>query len=254
MQYVIYIIAGLGAGIVTGLAGLSAASVISPILITLLDFDPFMAIGISLASDVLASALSAATYAKNKNIDIKGGMWLLLPAMVLTIAGCYLGYSVGSTALGVVSCVFPVFLGLRFVLARENKPLPFADQLTPRARHGLAILSGAVVGTICGFSGAGGGMMMLMLLTMLLRYELKTAVGTSVFIMMFLALVGAVAHFGMVGSVDWSAMLFCALSALAGAYAAAKFANRADPKLLHRVIGLCLMALGLFLTLFKFVL
>ena len=94
MSYLIYTIAGLGAGIVTGLAGLSAASVISPILITLLNFDPFMAIGISLSSDVLASALSAATYAKNKHIDVKGGLWLLLPAMVLTVVGCFLGYSI----------------------------------------------------------------------------------------------------------------------------------------------------------------
>ena len=94
MAYLIYMIAGLGAGVVTGLAGLSAASVISPILITLLGFDPFMAIGISLASDVLASALSAATYAKNGHMDVKGGLWLLLPAMVLTVFGCILGYSV----------------------------------------------------------------------------------------------------------------------------------------------------------------
>ena len=82
LDLIVYIIAGLGAGIVTGLAGLSAAAVISPILITVLNFEPFVAIGISLSSDVLASALSAATYAKNKHIDVKGGLWLLLPAMV----------------------------------------------------------------------------------------------------------------------------------------------------------------------------
>ena len=67
----IYIIAGLGAGIGTGLAGLSAAAVISPMLITFLGFKAYEAVGISLASDVLASAVSAYTYGKNKNIDIK---------------------------------------------------------------------------------------------------------------------------------------------------------------------------------------
>ena len=55
--YFIYIIAGMGAGIGTGLAGLSAAAVISPMLITFLGFDPYEAVGISLASDVLASAI-----------------------------------------------------------------------------------------------------------------------------------------------------------------------------------------------------
>ena len=52
----IYILAGLGAGVGTGLAGLSAAAVISPMLITFLGFPAYEAVGISLASDVLASA------------------------------------------------------------------------------------------------------------------------------------------------------------------------------------------------------
>ena len=254
MSYLIYIIAGLGAGIVTGLAGLSAASVISPILITLLNFNPFMAIGVSLSSDVLASALSAATYAKNKHIDIKGGLWLLIPAMVLTVAGCFLGYSISSTALGMVSCIFPLGLGAKFLIAKETKPFPFVERVSLRTRRILSILSGAVVGVICGFSGAGGGMMMLFLLTSLLSYELKTAVGTSVFIMTFLALVGAIPHFTMLGDINWTAMIVCALSALVGAYFSAIFANKAKPKVLDRVIGACLMLLGVFLTLFKFVL
>ena len=115
-----------------------------------------------------------------------------------------------------------------------------------RTRHLLSILSGAVVGTICGFSGAGGGMMMLFLLTSLLSYELKTAVGTSVFIMTFLALVGAISHFTMLGEINWTALVICALSALLGAWLASRFANRATPRLLNRVIGACLVLLGAF--------
>ena len=65
------LIGGLGAGIGTGLAGLSAAAVISPMLITFLGMPAYQAVGIALASDVLASAVSAYTYGKNKNLDIK---------------------------------------------------------------------------------------------------------------------------------------------------------------------------------------
>lgn len=96
--------------------------------------------------------------------------------------------------------------------------------------------------------------MMLFLLTALLGYELKTAVGTSVFIMMFLALIGAITHFSMAGTIHWPAMIVCAISALVGALGASLFANEVNPKLLKQVIGACLMALGIFLTLFKFVL
>lgn len=62
-------LAGCGAGLGTGFAGLSAAAVISPLLITCLKMEPYSAVGIALASDVLASAVSAYTYKKNKNLD-----------------------------------------------------------------------------------------------------------------------------------------------------------------------------------------
>ena len=64
------ILAGLGAGLGTGFAGMSAAAVISPMLISFLKMDPYMAVGIALSSDVLASAISAYTYGKNKNLDM----------------------------------------------------------------------------------------------------------------------------------------------------------------------------------------
>ena len=63
--------AGMGAGLGTGFAGMSAAAVISPMLITFLGMDPYLAVGIALSSDVLASAVSAYTYGKNKNLDIQ---------------------------------------------------------------------------------------------------------------------------------------------------------------------------------------
>ena len=71
--YFVYICAGLGAGIVTGLAGLSAAVVITPMLVSLCGWASYDAVTVALASDVLASMLSAYTYYKNKNIDIKRG-------------------------------------------------------------------------------------------------------------------------------------------------------------------------------------
>ena len=78
IKFIVCLVAGIGAGLGTGFAGMSAAAVISPMLITFLDMDPYMAVGIALASDVLASAASAYTYGKNKNIDIKNGIVMMI--------------------------------------------------------------------------------------------------------------------------------------------------------------------------------
>ena len=85
------IIAGLGAGIVTGLAGLSAAVVITPILVSMGGMDSYDVVAVALASDVLASALSAYTYYRNKNIDIRRGLIILGPAIVFSVIGSYIG-------------------------------------------------------------------------------------------------------------------------------------------------------------------
>ena len=57
LTFIVCLFAGLGAGLGTGLAGMSAAAVISPMLITFLSMEPYQAIGIALASDVLAGKI-----------------------------------------------------------------------------------------------------------------------------------------------------------------------------------------------------
>ena len=82
--------AGMGAGLGTGFAGMSAAAVISPMLITFLGMDPYMAVGIALSSDVLASAVSAYTYHKNKNLDVKNGLIMMASVLGFTVVGSWL--------------------------------------------------------------------------------------------------------------------------------------------------------------------
>ena len=88
-QLIVCIVAGLGAGLGTGLAGLSAAAVVSPMLITFLHMPAYQAIGIALASDVLASGVSAWTYKKNKNIDIRHGVIMLISVLIFTLVGSF---------------------------------------------------------------------------------------------------------------------------------------------------------------------
>ena len=78
-------IAGIGAGLGTGFAGMSAAAVISPMLITFLGLPAYEAVGIALASDILASAVSAYTYGKNKNLDIKNGLVMMAAVLLFTL-------------------------------------------------------------------------------------------------------------------------------------------------------------------------
>ncbi|MBP3326561.1 MAG: sulfite exporter TauE/SafE family protein [Coprococcus sp.] len=244
-QFMICFIAGIGAGLGTGFAGMSAAAVISPMLITFLGIPAYEAVGIALASDVLASAISAYTYGKNKNIDIRNGIIMMITVLVFTLFGSFLASLVPNTTMGSFSVFMTLLLGIKFIVKPVMTTKEAMESVSRKKRIIQSIISGIIVGFICGFIGAGGGMMMLLILTSVLGYELKTAVGTSVFIMSFTAFTGAVSHFVIGGFPDLWCLLFCVASTLLWARIAAKFANKASAITLNRATGVVLAVLGI---------
>ena len=244
LKVIICILAGLGAGVGTGFAGMSAAAVISPMLIAFLHMDPYMAVGIALASDVLASAASAVTYARNRNLDIKNGVIMMVSVLAFTLVGSGVASLIPQTTMGSFSVFMTLLLGIKFIVKPVMAPKQRFAQATGRQKAVRSIIGGSVVGFICGFIGAGGGMMMLLVLTSILGYELKTAVGTSVFIMSATALTGSVSHFVIGGMPDVEALILCVISTLAFAQISSFFANKASSKVLNRVTGGILVALG----------
>ena len=252
-KILICLIAGVGAGFGTGLAGLSAAAVISPMLITFLGVNPYEAVGIALASDVLASAASAYTYGKNKNIDIKNGVVMLISVLVFTLLGSYLASFLPQATMGGFSMFMTLFVGLKFIFRPVLEAKASNKERTRTKAIIQPIVSGAVIGMICGVVGAGGGMMMLMILVSVLGYELKSAVGTSVFIMTFTALTGSVSHFAIGGGIsDISILFFCVTFTLIAALLTSKFANKASEKTMNRALGIGLTILGIVMIVMNF--
>ena len=236
--------AGLGAGLGTGFAGMSAAAVITPMLVTFLGMKPYDAVGIALASDVLASAVSAYTYGKNKNLDVKNGLVMMAAVLVFTMIGSYISSLVSSSTMGNFSVFMTMLLGIKFIVKPVMTTKESMGQVSAKKRFVQSLICGSLIGFICGFVGAGGGMMMLLILTSVLGYELKTAVGTSVFIMSFTAFTGSFSHFLIGGAPNWLVLLLCVFFTLLWARIAARIANKADAKFLNRATGIILILLG----------
>lgn len=244
IKVLVCFIAGAGAGIGTGFAGMSAAAIVSPLLITFLNIPAYTAVGIGLASDVLASAVSAYTYKKNKNIDIKNGLIMMLCVLSFTLVGSYVSSLLPNAVMGNFSVFMTILLGVRFLVKPVMTTKASMDNEPKKTRIIKSVIGGILIGFICGFVGAGGGMMMLLVLTSFLGYELKCAVGTSVFIMTFTALTGAVSHFSIGELPDVSTLVLCMIFTLIWARIAAVIANKAKPVTLNRVTGIVLISLG----------
>lgn len=248
MLYLIYVIAGLGAGVVTGLAGLSAAVIITPLLVSLCGWASYDAVTVALASDVLASLLSAYTYYKNKNIDMKHGGMVTLTAFLGTVIGSYCGYLFSQSnpdGLGYLSMITTAALGVKFLVKPMNSGADsMANLRNSKKKVVSAVVMGAVIGWVCGFTGSGGGVLMLMVFSLVLGYNLKIAVGTSTMVMSLVALTGTISHISMGAQIFPLPMAVVMLSCLLGAWGAAKFANKCEIKRLNKIVGVVLLVLG----------
>lgn len=112
----------------------------------------------------------------------------MISVLCFTTVGSYVASIVPKTTMGNFSVFMTLLLGIKFIIKPVVKPKKRFESATVKQKAIRSVICGSLVGFICGFVGAGGGMMMLLVLTSVLGYELKTAVGTSVFIMSATAL------------------------------------------------------------------
>ncbi len=262
MEYFWYIIAALGAGIGTGLSGLSAATVMVPILIVLCpsfagETGAYQATAIALASDILGSAITAYTYAKHKNIDLRRGWIMMLCILVMCTVGSYVAFLVGNVVLGSFTLFLTFCIGIRFLI----KPDTSRDGQVDRGKQldwkgvAVSVFFGLTIGFGTGFVGTGGGMMMLIVFTAFLGMELKTAVGTSTFIMTFTALIASVSHMLIHPAIVMEkrdVMLICIAVATMASLLSARFANRVKSRTVGLVTGAVLTVLGAAMLILNF--
>lgn len=254
MEYVWYMIAAIGAGIGTGLAGLSAATVMVPILIVLCpsfsgETGAYQATAIALASDILGSAVTTMTYAKHRNIDLRRGWIMLTCILLMSTVGSYAAWLAGNVVLGSFTLFLTFFIGIRFLVKPDTsrKNTAGVGEKLDWKDVAVSLFFGLTIGFGTGFVGTGGGMMMLVVFTAFLRMELKTAVGTSTFIMTFTALIASASHILIHPEIimeRWNVMLICICAATAASLISARFANRVENRTVGRVTGVVLTLLG----------
>jgi len=178
-------------------------------------------------------------------IDIKNGIIMMISVLTFTVVGSYIASLLPAATMGSFSVFMTFLLGIKFIVRPVMTTKEAMQGVSAKKRAIQSMVCGIMIGLICGFVGAGGGMMMLLILTSVLGYELKTAVGTSVFIMAFTAFTGAVSHFMIVGAPDWTVFILCVVFTLIWARIAARFANKATPETLNRATGVILVILGI---------
>ena len=228
-------------------------NVMVPILIVLCpsfsgETGAYQATAIALASDILGSTVTTITYGKHKNIDLKRGWIMLTCILIMSTAGSYAAWLAGNVVLGSFTLFLTFFIGIRFLIKPDTSRENTVGKGEKLDWKGVAIspFFGLTIGFGTGFVGTGGGMMMLVVFTAFLGMELKTAVGTSTFIMTFTALIASVSHIIIHPAIileRWDVLLICIVVATAASLVSAQFANRVKSRTVGLVTGIVLTVL-----------
>lgn len=246
MMYLLYIAAGLAGGILIGMAGLTAAMVLTPILCGACGWVGYDAVTMSLVANVPSAIITSYTYHKNGNIDMKRGFSVALASFAGAVVGSYLGYlfsMVSENGVSYVVIVMNLLLALKYLLPSREKKETITEQRQKKEQKKmlLAMVLGFLIGVECGFMGSAGGVLMLMVLTIVLGMDTKMAVGTSSLVMTLVALTGAVSHLMMGAKIEVLPGIIITLACTVGAIVSARFANRVEERILSKAAGVVLI-------------
>lgn len=109
----------------------------------------------------------------------------------------------------------------------------------------LALLIGLVGGVTSGLFGVGGGIVMVPAMYYLLKVDIKTAVGTSLVVIIPTALTGAYKH-SQLGNIDWRLAGWLVPLAVVGGFAGAWLTGPIQADVLRRLFGGLLVLGGVY--------
>jgi len=246
MQYGLILLTGCVAGIVTGLIGASGVMIIVPALV-LLGYSTVDAIGASLFIDTIASLVVAWTYYQNKNLKLKNGVYIAIGSIIGAQIGSLLSPAIPEIGL---SSGFSIFLLISAVIfwIRGGKSNKFIEEKTTSTGESSilkflrshvvisGLFLGILVGIISGLLGAGGGVMILLILVFVMQYHMHEGIGTSTLIMAFTAASGALGH-AFSSNLPLKAALFGSAGTFIGGRLSARFANKVNENVLSKIVG-----------------
>ncbi|MGZ8625948.1 MAG: sulfite exporter TauE/SafE family protein [Actinomycetota bacterium] len=238
-QWIVGVLVGFGAGILSGLFGVGGGVVTTPAVNVLLGGTAIQAVATPLPVIFPTSLVGAYTYLKAGEASLRAARWAAGPGMVGSAAGAYLTEFVNAHVLLIATAALLAWTAAQVILGRQPaRPWKLGE--TPGWKYAAI---GLVAGLVSGLLGVGGGIIMVPAFTVWLGMPLKRALGTSLVVIGALVVPGTLVHWWL-GNIDWAIFLALAIGVMPGARIGARLALGAGERMLRITVGLFLFAIA----------
>lgn len=257
-EVIVLALIGFIAGIASGMFGIGGGAIIVPALVILLGYSQVAANGTSLVALLLPVGIFACiTY-------YRAGK--LIPRIALACAaGLVLGFWFGARiALGLDARLLEVLYGLfllynfwrsaaprQWIAELRGQELPKKTNTTPiypledyRVLL-ICIVVGAVAGVMGGMFGIGGGVIIVVALDVLLKFDQKLATGTSLGALLLPVGLPAVLEYYAQGQLNIASGVPLALTLVVGSIIGANVALGLSDKTIKRIYGIFLLLVAI---------
>lgn len=240
-----------------GLTGIGAVLIV-PALIHFLGLPPINAVGTSLVYAMVARIGGTIYHFRMKTIRLRRALYflagsipgvLLSSKLIIAFVNIYgapsvnhalrlvIGVILALAAVMMLSQLFTLNKDERFNSINESQVLPI-----PVVKKIGAVVLGFVLGVLMGTTSVGGGVLIIPILLIFLDASVQQAIGTSIFISVFLSFLGGAVYF-FHGHVNIIPLTFLCLGALPGVWLESRFSKRL-PEVLLTIIITMLVALS----------
>lgn len=247
-------------GIALGLIGGGGSILTVPVLVYLFRIDALLATTYSLFIVGAASTIGSVSYFRKGLINIHTAIVFGIPSIIAVfLTRAYLVpaipeniFSIGKYIL-TKDILLMLFFAVLMVLAsysmiKRHRSDPAETVQKQKHNYPLILIQGALVGMVTGLVGSGGGFLIIPALVGLLKMPMKTAVGTSLFIIAVNSCVGflfSLSH----SNIHWGFLSGITAIAIIGIFAGMTISKRTDGKKLKPAFGWFVLAMGIYIIL-----
>jgi uncharacterized membrane protein YfcA len=239
MRTLVSALIGFVSGVASGAFGIGGALLSTPGIRWLLDTPALVAVGTTLPVIIPTALTGVYTYARSRLIDVRTAIVLSTSGSVLAVVGALVTQVVPGELLLVFTAVLILILSLRMLRTTDE---PGRAKAAPSTS--LLLVVGAASGFVSGLLGVGGGVILVPVLTALLRFPVKTALGTSLAVVAAQSIPGTATH-AIIGNIDWRIVGGLIIGVIPGAHIGSRAAVAAEDAKLRIVVGAAMAVLAL---------